>query len=62
MIRHHVVLIIEAENEDNFMSPSKLKKWIKDHFHGCDYGTMEVREITTEKNGEEIDYKCWPAR
>lgn len=53
IINHHVIIQITKDCEGKDMTEKEMKKWVEDHFKGCNYGKVKVTasEKTYEVEG-----------
>lgn len=50
-VTHTVVLDIVKDCADKPMTDKQIKKWVQEHFAGCDYGQVKIVCVDTNVDG-----------
>jgi hypothetical protein len=48
-VQHRVTLRVYKMCEGRPMTEKQTKKWVEEHFRGCDYGTVVVTDVINEE-------------
>lgn len=47
--QHMVTLFVTKQCSDRPMTNREMRKWIREHFIGCDYGTVRISGVKRVK-------------